>query len=57
MLTDAASRGLDVNNNSNSNYMCQWRDFRNMSRGPPGVILRPDVMRDVIEFEGAELHM
>ena len=38
---------------SNNNYTCQWGNFRNMSRGQPEVILRPDVRRDVIEYEGA----
>ena len=35
------------------NYICQWRNFRNMSRVAPEAILRPDARRDVIESEGA----
>ena len=37
-----------IERGANINYIRQRRNFRNMSRGPPEVILRPDAMRDIL---------
>ena len=53
LLSFIPTAGLECREREDNNYICQWRNFRNMSRGPREVILRPDVKRDVINSEGA----